>query len=82
MIEIANSSDGRLRSTSYYDEAFNLRDVVTESSNYFPTTRPWYISASTDVVGKTQPYLFQHLQITGQTYSLAFQSKMTKTAST
>ncbi|WP_032549160.1 HD domain-containing phosphohydrolase [Vibrio fortis] len=75
VIEIANSSDGRLRSTSYYDDAFNLRDVVTESSNYFPTTRPWYISASTDVVGKTQPYLFQHLQITGQTYSLAFQSK-------
>lgn len=75
VIEIGDSANGRLRYTSYYDEAFRLRDVVTESSTFFPTTRPWYISASMDTVGKTQPYLFQHLQITGQTYSLAFQSK-------
>ncbi|MEZ8492317.1 HD domain-containing phosphohydrolase [Vibrio splendidus] len=75
VIEISDREAGRIRTTKYYDLEFNLRDSKTEPSNYFPTTRPWYISANTEVVEKTQPYLFQHLQITGQTYSLAFESK-------
>ncbi|MDP2501454.1 phosphohydrolase [Vibrio splendidus] len=75
VIEISDREAGRIRTTKYYDLEFNLRDSKTEPSNYFPTTRPWYISANTKVVEKTQPYLFQHLQITGQTYSLAFESK-------
>ena len=75
VIDIQNFPEGRIRSTEFYDDNFNLRDRTTESTNYFPTTRPWYISANKKVVEKTQPYLFQHLQITGQTYSLAFLSK-------
>ncbi|MFA0307794.1 HD domain-containing phosphohydrolase [Vibrio splendidus] len=75
VIEISDREAGRIRTTKYYDLEFNLRDSKTEPSNYFPTTRPWYVSANTEVVEKTQPYLFQHLQITGQTYSLAFESK-------
>ncbi|WP_215406985.1 HD domain-containing phosphohydrolase [Vibrio gigantis] len=75
VIEIRNQDQGRIRTTKYYDLDFNLRDSKTEPSNYFPTTRPWYVSANTETVEKTQPYLFQHLQITGQTYSLAFESK-------
>ncbi len=75
VIDIQNRPEGRIRSTEFYDANFNLRDRTTESTNYLPTTRPWYISANKKVVEKTQPYLFQHLQITGQTYSLAFLSK-------
>ncbi|WP_135443179.1 HD domain-containing phosphohydrolase [Vibrio tasmaniensis] len=75
VIEISDREAGRIRTTKYYDLEFNLRDSKTEPSNYFPTTRPWYVSANTETVEKTQPYLFQHLQITGQTYSLAFESK-------
>ncbi|HAS8344595.1 TPA: phosphohydrolase, partial [Vibrio vulnificus] len=41
-----------------------------EPSRYFPTQRPWYGSALEDRVIKTEPYLFQHLKITGQTYSI------------
>ena len=77
VIDIINGEKGRIRQTRYYDLDFNLRDSKAEKSNYFPTTRPWYVSANTETVEKTQPYLFQHLQITGQTYSLAFESKAT-----
>lgn len=77
VIDISNGEKGRIRQTRYYDLDFNLRDSKAEKSNYFPTTRPWYVSANTETVEKTQPYLFQHLQITGQTYSLAFESKAT-----
>ncbi|MDN3680628.1 HD domain-containing phosphohydrolase [Vibrio tapetis subsp. quintayensis] len=73
--KISGDGDKRNRITSYFDEAFNLRTETVTGSNYYPTTRPWYVDASFDAVGKTNPYLFQHLQITGQTYSLAFQSK-------
>lgn len=78
VIDIQNLPEGRIRSTEFYDANFNLRDRVTESTNYLPTTRPWYIAANKRMVEKTQPYLFQHLQITGQTYSLAFLSKNDK----
>ncbi|WP_299690983.1 HD domain-containing phosphohydrolase [uncultured Vibrio sp.] len=75
VIEIDNTQAGRIRTTQYYDLEFNLRDSKDEPSNFLPTTRPWYVSANTETVEKTQPYLFHHLQITGQTYSLAFRSK-------
>ncbi|WP_135456356.1 HD domain-containing phosphohydrolase [Vibrio echinoideorum] len=75
VIEIKNKEQGRVRTTNYFDQNFTLRKSRVEQSNYFPTARPWYIAANTETVEKTQPYLFQHLQITGQTYSLAFKSK-------
>ncbi|MEZ9763611.1 HD domain-containing phosphohydrolase [Vibrio splendidus] len=75
VIEIKNKEEGRVRTTNYFDQTFTLRTSRVEQSNYFPTARPWYIAANPQTVEKTQPYLFQHLQITGQTYSLAFKSK-------
>ena len=76
VVEIQNIGQERVRTTKYFDQEFSLRSSTTEQSNYFPTTRPWYVSANIQSVEKTQPYLFQHLQITGQTYSLAFESKI------
>ncbi|UPR48749.1 transporter substrate-binding domain-containing protein [Vibrio cyclitrophicus] len=76
VVEIHNIGEERVRTTKYFDQEFVLRNSTTEQSNYLPTTRPWYVSANVLSVEKTQPYLFQHLQITGQTYSLAFDSKI------
>ncbi|MEZ9839469.1 HD domain-containing phosphohydrolase [Vibrio sp. 10N.261.52.C11] len=76
VVEIHNIGEERVRTTKYFDQEFTLRNSTTEQSNYLPTTRPWYVSANVQSVEKTQPYLFQHLQITGQTYSLAFDSKI------
>ncbi|PSW20763.1 phosphohydrolase [Photobacterium sanctipauli] len=72
VIKITGDKDNRIRETAYYSETFNLRTKKTTESNYFPTERPWYTSASFDSVTKTAPYLFKHLKITGQTYSYAF----------
>lgn len=70
VIDIRGDKNNRIRSTQYYDENFVLRDNVVTESNYFPTSRPWFTSATENEVEKTKPYLFQHLKITGQTYSL------------
>ncbi|QUM75179.1 transporter substrate-binding domain-containing protein [Moritella sp. 24] len=70
VIKITGDRLKRIRETYYYDSEFVLREVKTTKSNYFPTERPWYEAANTDSVFKTKPYLFQHLKITGQTYSL------------
>ena len=75
VITIRGIGSQRIRKTSYFDTAFNLRTETVSNSNYYPTTRPWYIEADYETVSKTDPYLFHHLQVTGQTYSLAFHSK-------
>lgn len=72
VIKITGDRQNRIRETYYYDSDFILRELKTTKSNYFPTERPWYEGANTDSVFKTKPYLFQHLKITGQTYSLKF----------
>jgi len=72
VIKITGDKQNRIRETYYYDSEFVLREMNKTKSNYFPTERPWYEGANTDSVFKTKPYLFQHLKITGQTYSLKF----------
>jgi len=75
VIKIFGDRRKRIRETYYYNNDFELRELKTTQSNYFPSERPWFVSASVDDVTKTKPYLFQHLKITGQTYSLQFSSK-------
>jgi len=72
IFRIKGDKQNRVRESYYYDDKLKLREKTTTSSNFFPSQRPWYISANSDAVTKTRPYLFQHLQITGQTYSYAF----------
>lgn len=69
LIRIFDQGEQRLKQTHFLDENFNVRHQISENSNYFPTQRPWYESA-TERVSKTEPYLFQHLKITGQTFSI------------
>jgi HD-GYP domain-containing protein (c-di-GMP phosphodiesterase class II)/ABC-type amino acid transport substrate-binding protein len=54
----------------YLDEAFQHRHEVTYPTNYDVRTRSWFEDAVAGEVTKSQPYLFQHLQIPGQVYSI------------
>ena len=60
----------RRRLFEYYDARLQLRVSHSEPSDYDPRVRPWYINAHEDSVYKTDPYLFQHLQAPGQSYSM------------
>ncbi|MEH0761106.1 transporter substrate-binding domain-containing protein [Vibrio sp. 16] len=70
VIKISGQEQNRVRQTLYFSDTFKLTQERTEKSNYFPTRRPWYVGASVEQVFKTEPYLFKHLKITGQTYSI------------
>lgn len=78
VIEIHGDKANRIRSTQFYSEDFTLRSNVISDSNYFPSSRPWFVAATLENVEKTKPYLFQHLKITGQTYSLEIEGKNRK----
>ncbi|MGR6838180.1 HD domain-containing phosphohydrolase [Aliivibrio wodanis] len=70
LIKIFNDGDKRVRHDYFYLEDFKLRYKKESQSNYYPTQRPWFSSAGEGHAYKSAPYLFQHLKITGQTYSI------------
>ncbi len=59
-----------MRQTMYYSESLEVVRQTEQKSNFYPSRRPWFAGASKDSVYKTDPYLFQHLKITGQSYSV------------
>lgn len=59
----------RRKTLRYLDSSLNLTRQVVEASSLLPTQRPWYQDARHHDVHKTKPYLFSHLNITGQSYS-------------
>ena len=69
IIKIKGMAYERVRTTEYFTEGFQRTKLTSEQSDYFPSQRPWYDAATKDAVYKTDPYLFKHLKITGQTYS-------------
>ncbi|MCK6265169.1 transporter substrate-binding domain-containing protein [Vibrio sp. ZSDE26] len=70
VIRIEGPKNNRVRKTFYYTKEFERTNLIVESSNYYPTQRPWYHEANSQNVFKTEPYLFQHLKIAGQTYAV------------
>ncbi|EGA70441.1 hypothetical protein VISI1226_00210 [Vibrio sinaloensis DSM 21326] len=70
LIKISGNEQNRVRQTVYMTADFQITNSKVESSNYFPTRRPWFSGAKSQDVFKTEPYLFKHLKITGQTYSI------------
>lgn len=54
----------------YLDEAFNRRHHLQNPTNYDVRTRSWFTEVTTGEVYKSEPYLFQHLQVPGQVYSI------------
>lgn len=68
VIRVSGEGD-RQRFYDYYDAAFNLRLTRAEPSEYRADQRIWYSGARPGHVHKTVPYIFQHLQAPGQTFS-------------
>jgi len=69
VVKISGEDNDRQRFYDYYDAEFNLRTSVSQASDYYPSLRPWFVSAEEGKINKTEPYLFQNLQAPGQTYS-------------
>ncbi|MGM0594737.1 MAG: HD domain-containing phosphohydrolase [Pseudomonadota bacterium] len=69
VIRVEGEGEARRRQFGYYDEQFRLRARRDEPTDYRASARPWYRQATEGAVHKTDPYLFQHLQAPGQTYS-------------
>ncbi|RLU03216.1 MAG: phosphohydrolase, partial [Ketobacter sp.] len=70
VIRMSGEADERRRIFEYYTADLTLRVTHSEPSDYDPRIRPWYTNARDDTVFKTDPYLFQHLQAPGQSYSM------------
>ena len=68
-IEVSGELSNRKRVFSYLDNDFTVRTTREESSDYDASARLWYLNANLNAVYKTDPYMFQHLQAPGQTYS-------------
>lgn len=68
-VAISGEDNNRKRIFSYLNEDLTVRTTREENSDYNASTRPWYVNAKLDSVYKTEPYMFQHLQAPGQTYS-------------
>ena len=68
-ITVRGRGDNRIRRFEYFDAEFNLRDSRQHPTDYNAANRPWFTKAKDGEVFKTEPYLFQHIQSPGQTYS-------------
>ena len=75
VLKVSGEGADRQRETRYYDADFVLRASHQEPSDYYANRRPWYVHAQPGRVHKTPPYLFQHLQAPGQTYSTTMQAE-------
>lgn len=69
IITVSGQGEARERQFEYFDEDFNSRRSWSHQTEYDVTKRPWFINADKNSVHKTDPYLFQHIQAPGQTYS-------------
>lgn len=69
VISVSGQGAARERRFEYFDEDFNSRRSWSHQTDYDVTKRPWYVNAEKNTVHKTDPYLLQHLQAPGQTYS-------------
>lgn len=68
-ITVKGKGEQRVRRFDFYDADFKLRDSRQNRTDYDPRKRPWFVDAKVGEVNKTAPYLFQHLQAPGETYS-------------
>ncbi|MBL4829343.1 MAG: transporter substrate-binding domain-containing protein [Aliivibrio sp.] len=70
VITVLGQGNNRIKRTVFLNDQFKIRNIKTETSNYYPSHRPWFKGSSTTQVKKTEPYLFQNLKIPGQTFSM------------
>ncbi len=70
VVTIREEHDNRYLHFDYLNHAFERRYSLQYLTNYDVRTRSWYTQAQTGQVYKSEPYLFQHLQVPGQAYSI------------
>ena len=70
IVEVSGKDNHRIKTFSFYSDALVLREQRKAATTYYPSLRPWFLQAKHSEISKTEPYLFQHLQMTGQTYSI------------
>lgn len=70
VISVRGKGDQRRRRFEFYDGQMQQTFAREEISDYNASQRLWFTSAQSGTVHKTQPYLFQHLQAPGQSYSI------------
>lgn len=68
-IYIYDQDGARVKKTDFLDEHLNIRHSLVEPAEYDSTNRMWYQNASDHSVYESKPYLFQHLGLTGKSYS-------------
>ncbi|WP_261815773.1 HD domain-containing phosphohydrolase [Vibrio gallicus] len=61
--------NSQLRTVTYYDQDMAMTGQRQQPSRYLANQRPWYIGAQNGQLYKTQPYLFQVVPVSGQTYA-------------
>ncbi|MDB1123376.1 transporter substrate-binding domain-containing protein [Vibrio algarum] len=67
---IEGSDQQRSKRTIFLNEKWEANREVAVFSEYDASVRPWFQNASSIKATKSKPYLFQHLQSPGQTYSM------------
>ena len=70
MIRILTNGDRYLH-FDYLDAEFAQRHKMEYPTNYDVRIRAWFGEAEVGKVLKSQPYLFQHLQVPGQVYAIS-----------
>lgn len=76
VVHIHDQAGQRTKTTQFLDESLAVRDSKTQNSRFYPSQRPWFQETQSSYVSKTEPYLFQHLETSGQTYSMLSTDKM------
>lgn len=69
LVEIQKQGSRNVKTSSFLDSTFQLREKITVDSKYNARQRPWFIGAQQNGLYKTEPYLFHNVQVSGQTYS-------------
>jgi len=68
VITIEKTSEGFVREIKHLNRALKVRLVRTEATDFDASTRPWYTRAmESNVIQRTDPYLFAHLGVSGTT---------------
>ncbi|ASI92611.1 hypothetical protein BSZ05_22815 [Vibrio mediterranei] len=69
-VYIHRAEDGKQRKTvTFVDESLHVREQYSLPSKFLPSQRPWFQSALSGDIVKTEPYLFQNMTTSGQTYA-------------
>lgn len=67
---VEGEGNQRTKRTIFLDEKHNISHEISIFTEYDASVRPWFKNANRIKAAKSKPYLFQHLQSPGQTFSM------------